>query len=633
MKRKLNAHDVPEETPAASVPKPISIFSGLGLDSRLLKAIAKEKFSKPTPIQAQAIPLALIGKDILARAQTGSGKTAAYLLPILHSILQRKALQNSSNRTTALILLPTKELASQVTKSIITFTSFCGQEIRAINITRKEDDEVQRAKLLEKPDIVVATPGRASSQMNASALSISDLTHLVIDEADLVLSYGYEDDLTNISTSLPKSVQTMLVSATLRTDLDTLKGLFCQSSSPVMLSFDSEESTTQSVLSQYVVKCAEDEKFLLIYAIFMLKLVKGKVIVFVQDIDRCYRVKLFLEQFGIRSCVLNSELPVNSRIHVVEEFNKGMYDIIIASDEHEVMGEENRSRKKRKVEDDDEEEIKAPANQSEPLQGRTDGDNDVSTSQSLVTAPDHISIQPTSNGHKKNPKRDDEYGISRGIDFQNVSCVLNFDLATSSKSYAHRIGRTARAGKSGIALSFVVPKHLHRKHKPTSIASTEHDEAVLAKIIARQEAQGRKIEPYAFDMKKLDGFRYRLSDALRAVTRIAVREARTRELRNELLKSEKLKQHFEENPQELQLLRHDGESRAVRVQPHLRHVPEYLLPGGKRSVQMDVGFVGRKESRDTEKRVGKARSQGRFGGRKKSAGRKTDPLKSFKGRK
>src|SRR3982074_2098613 len=87
-------------------------------------------------------------------------------------------------------------------------------------------------------------------------------------------------------------------------------------------------------------RCAEDEKFLLVYVIFKLKLIKGKCIIFVGDIDRCYRLKLYLEQFGTKSCILNSELPVNSRIHVVEEFNKNVYDIIIASDEHEILGEE-----------------------------------------------------------------------------------------------------------------------------------------------------------------------------------------------------------------------------------------------------------------------------------------------------
>ncbi|KAG9714584.1 DEAD-domain-containing protein, partial [Aureobasidium melanogenum] len=233
------------------------------------------------------------------------------------------------------------------------FAAFCGQEVRIENLTRKEDDKVAHARLIEAPDVVIATPSRATTLVNASLLQLQDLTHLVIDEADLVLSYGHDEDLQNLSKVIPQAVQTVLMSATLRTEVDTLKGMFCKD--PVLLELDQEEKE-QSALTQYVVKCGEDEKFLLIYAIFMLKLIKGKCIVFVSDIDRCYRLKLFLEQFGIKSCILNSELPVNSRLHVVDEFNRGVYDIIIASDDSEIVGnEEKSSRKRRKIEaaDDD----------------------------------------------------------------------------------------------------------------------------------------------------------------------------------------------------------------------------------------------------------------------------------------
>ncbi|KAG9536413.1 ATP-dependent RNA helicase DBP9, partial [Aureobasidium melanogenum] len=346
MKRKLNDQDVPEVAEAvteveAKVEKTTptaKTFAELGLDARLLQAINKEKFAAPTPVQARAIPLALSGKDILARARTGSGKTAAYLLPILQSILHRKSAQPSSTKSTsALVLVPTRELAGQVAKVALSFAAFCGQEVRIENLTRKEDDKVAHARLIEAPDVVIATPSRATSLVNASLLQLQNLTHLVIDEADLVLSYGHDEDLQNLSKVIPQAVQTVLMSATLRTEVDTLKGMFCKD--PVLLELDQEEKE-QSALTQYVVKCGEDEKFLLIYAIFMLKLIKGKCIVFVSDIDRCYRLKLFLEQFGIKSCILNSELPVNSRLHVVDEFNRGVYDIIIASDDSEIVGNE-----------------------------------------------------------------------------------------------------------------------------------------------------------------------------------------------------------------------------------------------------------------------------------------------------
>ena len=365
------------------------------------------------------------------------------------------------------------------------------------------------------------------------------------------------------------------------------------------------------------------------YVIFKLKLIKGKCIIFVADIDRCYRLKLFFEQFGIKSCVLNSELPVNSRVHVVEEFNKNVYDIIIASDEHEVLDvRQERQAKKPRTEDDgpialhdEEDAIDGEDRPSEILENGTIHDD---------AASDNAKPADPPKKQRKKAKKSKEYGVSRGIDFQNVACVLNFDLPTSSKSYTHRIGRTARAGKTGMALSFVVPAEHYHKHKPTTLTTAQHDEEVLNKIMRLQQKKGKEVKDYHFDMKQVESFRYRMNDALRAVTRIAIREARTRELRQELLKSEKLKRHFEENPEDLHHLRHDGELRAARIQPHLKHVPEYLMPSnGKKGITgEDIGFVGLRKI--TDNRIRKARMQNRMKGKgKKPAGRKSDPLKTF----
>jgi ATP-dependent RNA helicase DDX56/DBP9 len=343
-------------------------------------------------------------------------------------------------------------------------------------------------------------------------------------------------------------------------------------------------------------------------------LVRGKTIIFVGDIDRCYRLKLFLEQFGLRSCILNSELPVNSRIHVVEEFNKGVYDIIIASDEHEVLGdEEDGSKGEQGAGEQEADEPKSKATEED------DAEKEVQ------------SVQQPVKKKRKTGKKDKEYGVSRGIDFKNVACVLNFDLPTTSKSYTHRIGRTARAGQTGMALSFVVPSDLYQKHRPTSIESTKDDEKVLAKITKHQLKKGKEVKPYNFDMKQVEAFRYRMGDALRAVTRVAIREARTRELRQELIKSDKLKRHFEENPGDLHHLRHDGELRPARVQTHLKHVPDYLLPkeGRKGITGGDIGYVGVRKT--TENRIRKARLANKAKGKgKKVGGRKSDPLKTFK---
>ena len=383
-------------------------------------------------------------------------------------------------------------------------------------------------------------------------------------------------------------------------------------------------------------RCGEDEKFLLIYVMFKLKLIKGKCIVFVGDIDRCYRLKLYLEQFGTRSCVLNSELPVNSRIHVVEEFNKNVYDIIIASDEHEVLDSDAFQNKSSKSE---EEEVPETVNVNEENdaedaqvngKAREDGDTVAVTTENTSSK---VPVEPPKK--KRKPfKKDKEFGISRGIDFKNVACVLNFDFPTTSKSYIHRIGRTARAGRPGMALSFVVPSNLYRKHKPTTFPTAENDEAILARVTKHQAKKGHEVQPYHFDMAQVDAFRYRMNDALRAVTRLAIREARTRELRQELIKSEKLKRHFEENPEDLRHLRHDGELRAARIQPHLKHVPDYLMPAGAKNgkvVAKEIGFVGIAKSEGN--RIRRARMAKKMGkGGKKVAGVRRDPLKTFSAR-
>jgi ATP-dependent RNA helicase DDX56/DBP9 len=137
---------------------------------------------------------------------------------------------------------------------------------------------------------------------------------------------------------------------------------------------------------------------------------------------------------------------------------------------------------------------------------------------------------------------DKEYGVTRGVDFVDVSCVINFDLPSSSRSYTHRVGRTARAGRSGMALSFIVPEGEWGKNKVVGcVESTKKDEKVFARIEAEQAARGSKIKEYKFDMKQVEAFRYRMEDALRAVTRSAIREARIKELKTEILNSDKLK--------------------------------------------------------------------------------------------
>lgn len=602
MKRKLDVNDAPTvEVPVTSDVPPTaaseSTFDSFNLDPRLLQALAKSGYSEPTGVQAQVIPLAQEGKSILAKSKTGSGKTAAYVIPCIQSILLSKQHGSKTKSTSVLVLVPTRELSDQVTRVFASLGESCGKEVRAINLTQKVSDSVLTAKLNETPDVMVSTPGKVAQLLASSTLSLNSIQKLVVDEADLVLSYGYEDDTDKISKALPNGVQTFLISATLTPEVDQLRSTFAQDYAVVNVQ-DKEEKGQE--VTQYVVKCGEEDKFLLIFVIFKLKLVKGKCIIFVQDVDRSYRLKLYLEQFGIKSCILNSELPVNSRLHAVQEFNKGLYDILIAADDQEVIGGVKRKSKK----------VQAGEEEEEPeLDANSDDDEQ------------QVATKPAKTGRGK------DFGVSRGIDFQNVSCVLNFDLPSSSKAYTHRIGRTARAGKSGMALSFVIPRDEFGKHKYTSIPSSRHDERILDKIKARQAKKGKDILDYQFNMSQVEGFRYRMQDALKAVTPNKIREARTREIKQELLKSEKLARHFEENPEDLKALRHDTSSSAgvIRVQSHMKHVPEYLLPGGKKRKTHDGGLASFNKEDKKPFRKGLRRARGG-----KAPGKRLDPLKSFK---
>ncbi|KAE8619007.1 hypothetical protein XENTR_v10009565 [Xenopus tropicalis] len=455
-------------------------FHELGLDDRLLKSIADLGWAKPTLIQEKAIPLALEGKDLLARARTGSGKTAAYSIPIIQNLLQAK-MTVSEQAIRVLILVPTKELGQQVQQMIRQLTVYCARDIKVADISGQADISAQRPILMEKPDIVVGTPSRVLTHMTQQTICVRDtLQALVIDEADLVFSFGFEEDLKNLLCQLPKIFQSFLMSATFSEDVQALKELVLHN--PVTLKLEESQLPDSSQLTQYHIQCEEEDKFLLLYTLLKLSLIRGKTIIFVNEVDRSYRLKLFLEQFSIPACVLNSELPIHSRCHIISQFNQGFYDYIIATDEHSladpsVKGRRGEGKKK---------------------------------------------------GGKGQKGQDKEYGVSRGIDFQNVSTVLNFDFPQSVDSYIHRAGRTARANNPGVALTFVA-------HTELPLLS-EVEEALGGGV-----PDEHVLKPYRFCMEEVEGFRYRCRDAMRSVTKQAIKEARLKEIKEELLNSEKLK--------------------------------------------------------------------------------------------
>ncbi|XP_052702839.1 probable ATP-dependent RNA helicase DDX56 [Crassostrea angulata] len=538
-------------------------FHEMGLDDRLLKAISQLGWSEPTPIQEKAIPLALDGKDILARARTGSGKTAAFCIPVIQKILTAKQTSSTEQCVKALVLTPTKELCHQAYRNLMDLTSSCSREVKVLDISPQVPLPTQKPMLMEKPDIIVATPTRALAHIKAGNLDLrQSLELLIIDEADLLFSFGYEDDVRGILSNLPKIYQAFLMSATLSEDVRALKRMVLHNA--VILKLEESQLPEASQLTQYHIKCEEQDKFTLVYALMKLNLLRGKSIIFVNEVNRCYKLKLFLEQFAIPACVLNSELPVNSRCHIVNQFNEGLYDIIIASDEN------------------------------------------------LLMDPKTKPLDPEKKKDKKRKKKDKEYGVSRGIDFQNVSNVINFDFPCDVDTYIHRVGRTARGDNQGSALSFVSVKDMDllvEVEKTLSESGTEEDSV---------------FKPYNFKMDEIDGFRYRAKDAMRMVTKTAIREARLKEIKQEMLASNKLKTYFEDNPRDLQVLRHDKSLHTVKVQKHLKNVPDYLVPQTLRHMRgMSDKPCKSKARRKNMAPKGPTKAEIKY---KK---RKADPLRSF----
>ena len=185
------------------------MFSDFALHERLLKAVAELKFVEPTPVQAAAIPLALEGRDLRVTAQTGSGKTAAFVLPILNRLIGPAKIRVSIK---ALILLPTRELAQQTLKEVERFSQFTF--IKSGLITGGEDFKVQAAMLRKVPDILIGTPGRLLEQLNAGNLDLKEVEVLVLDEADRMLDMGFSEDVQRLVDECTNRQQTMLFSAT-----------------------------------------------------------------------------------------------------------------------------------------------------------------------------------------------------------------------------------------------------------------------------------------------------------------------------------------------------------------------------------------------------------------------------------
>lgn len=561
-------------------------FYEMGLDDRILKAIALLGWNQPTLIQEKAIPLAIDGNDTLARARTGSGKTAVFAIPIINKILTYKKNHqfDHERKTQAIVIAPSKELCHQLRDHFSKLSQCCLREIKCVNIAGGEVNEIRPLLISVIPDIVIGTPSKIIAHLQAGSFSNlkKTVTSFVVDEADLLFSFGFEKEMQQlIEKAIPKhGCQSYLVSATLNPDVINLKNLVLHK--PVIIKLEEPELPKCDQLAQYHISCQEDEKFVLLVALIKLNLLRGRTIIFVNSLKRCYKLKLFLEQFAVKSCLLNPELPVASRCNVVDQFNKGLYNQIIACDEKCVH--------------------------------------------------DPTARRKTASFGKKNSNIDKDYAIARGIDFQSVSNVINFDFPTTVTAYVHRVGRTARALNSvnaniteGTVLSFVAQD----EHKYFNKVKTAFGDAT-------------NFKPYSFKMEELEAFKYRSKDAIRAVTKDVIRAARLKEIQVELRNSDRLRSFLKSNPNDVELLKHDRSVKRISTQQHLRDVPDYIVPPTlkTRQRQFSVSEKRRLEnktelsaptSRKTAKKVMKKKlMRGKPGSsltKKKRSIKSSDPLK------
>jgi len=624
-----------------------TLCDAVGLDVRLRKALARLGYVRPTLVQSKCLPLAVSsGRDLLVRARTGSGKTLAYCLPVLHKILARTGPAGAGGGgggddaeddddggeggIRAVILAPTRELCAQVHRTLVDLTYYCDEVVSvaviegAVKGGKKKDGKAllaqQEALLRDQPDVVVSTPAGLLTHIRSGAVSLEkSVESLVVDEADLVLSFGYTGDITDIMKSLPKICQGFLMSATLSPELDSLKRVVLHSPAVLKLEEDNERSSGRDgALSQFHLRLPRKDKNLVLYVFLKLGLLKGKGLFFVNTTDGAYRLKLFLEQFHIRSAVLNGELPLRSRLNIIEQFNVGNFDYLVATDESTDAG---KGQQNDESSDDDD-----SSDEEEEEEGKK-------------------KRKRSSSRKKKSSRRrkkDAEYGVSRGLDFRGVSFVVNVDFPLSSDSYTHRVGRTARGGAKGVALSLVESESAEQSdllddvqrsqpRLPAIAPSSAADDDVLQTHVAGPTTNSdanaagtvateqRQPLPLDFDLNEIEGFRYRVEDVGRAVTKVAVKETRAAELRAEMLNSERLQNHFEDNPDDFKLLRHDRVATHIsQVQDHLKHVPDYMLPRGMQAVQTTTR---RKKRRVRHNQQGKPG----YGGGKK------DPLQTYDG--
>jgi len=347
----------------------MSNFESLGLSKQLLQSVKKEGYTAPTPVQEQAIPLLLKGHDVLGVAQTGTGKTAAFALPVLQ-ILARKEIKGRRKIRT-LVLTPTRELAAQINERFAAYSEHLSIYHQVIfgGVSQKPQVKSLRRGI----DILVATPGRLLDLIEQGFIDLENIEFFVLDEADRMLDMGFIRDIKKVIKLLPKKRQNLLFSATMPSSIADLANSFLNDA--VMIDLSPEEITVERI-EQSVMFVEKQNKINLIKDIINENQVK-RGIIFTRTKHGANRLVKKLDRSGIESAAIHGNKSQGARTRALAAFRNGDIPLLVATDI-----------------------------------------------------------------------------ASRGIDIEGVTHVFNYDLPNEPESYVHRIGRTARAGRSGVAYAF-----------------------------------------------------------------------------------------------------------------------------------------------------------------------------------
>jgi len=365
-------HHPPQIHKRPAAPKgPQLKFDQLGLAPFLLKAIAEEGYADPTPIQQQAIPIALSGKDLLGCAQTGTGKTAAFALPILQKLTRPEVVNQQYRDIKALIVTPTRELAAQIGQSFAAYGRHSGLRYAVIygGVFQGHQQKAMKGGV----DILVATPGRLLDMMNQRLILLHKVEILVLDEADRMLDMGFINDIRKIVAKVPIRRQTLFFSATMPPEIRHLAGSILDN--PVSVSV-TPDTTAAETVEQSLYFVERDDKPKLLKHLLSDELFT-RALVFTRTKVRADRVARKLTAEGIPASAIHGDKSQGARERVLAGFKDGSIRVLVASDI-----------------------------------------------------------------------------VSRGIDIENISHVVNFDVPQQADSYIHRIGRTGRAGAVGTAITF-----------------------------------------------------------------------------------------------------------------------------------------------------------------------------------